>query len=73
MFENSVRSLVYSPCAAKVLLYDVTWSQTDFECLILNMEENSILLVYAAKYRLLKLLDPDPELEADKPNHTRDQ
>ena len=48
-----------------VLLYDVEWSQTAFECLL--VEKNSILLVCAAKVRLLKLQDADYEGDAEQP------
>ena len=50
------------------LLYDVTLIQTYFECLL--VEENFILLVSAAKVRLLKLQDADYERDADQPNPT---
>ncbi|GFW34973.1 uncharacterized protein TNCV_979111 [Trichonephila clavipes] len=50
---------------------DMTWSQTDFECLLL--EENSILLVCAAKVCHLKLQDADNERDAEQPNLTRAQ
>ena len=56
-------------CRHHALQYDVPWSQTDFECLLLG--ENSIFLVYAAKVRHLKLKDADHEREANQPNLTR--
>ena len=46
----------------------MAWSQTDFECLL--MEENSILLAWTAKVRLLKLQDADEERDAYQPNPT---
>ncbi|GFV55303.1 uncharacterized protein TNCV_5010501 [Trichonephila clavipes] len=46
-------------------------SNRDFECLLVG--ENSILLVCAAKVRLLKLQDADHERDADQPNLTRVQ
>ncbi|GFT86429.1 hypothetical protein TNCV_3259301 [Trichonephila clavipes] len=42
--------------------------QTDFECLL--VEENSILLVCAAKVRHLKLQDANHERVADQPKPT---
>ncbi|GFW28462.1 hypothetical protein TNCV_4641271 [Trichonephila clavipes] len=45
--------------------------ESGFECLL--VEESSILLVCAAKVRLLKLQDVDLEPDAEKPNPTRAQ
>ncbi|GFW90232.1 uncharacterized protein TNCV_2120991 [Trichonephila clavipes] len=50
------------------MLYDVAWSESDFGCQL--VEENSILLVCAAKVRLLKLRDTNHKREADQPNPT---
>ena len=47
----------------------MSWNQTVFECLL--VEENSILLVCAAKIRFLKLPEADHERDADEPNSTR--
>ena len=52
-----------------MLLYDVVWGQTVFECLL--VEENSILLVCSAKVRLLKLQEADHERNAKQLNLTR--
>ena len=53
-----------------MLLYDVAWSQTNFECLL--AEENFILLVWAAKVRPLKVQDVDHERVAGQPKCTLD-
>ena len=55
----------------QVLIYDVKWIHEDFECLF--VEEYSILLVCAAKDRLLKLHDVDHERDTDQQNSTRAQ